>query len=158
MNKHILLLAACLIVPLAPAADTGKLNFPQAGFTIAPLDGPSEAAQQQKLMMFLPASDGFAPNVNIMTQPHTGTLDEYIAISKEGIQKVGFTILNLAKSGADTIVLEYTGQMQNRSLHFYARAILKNGKVFLVTATALEDQWPASCKKLKACVDSFQLN
>lgn len=156
MNKYILLLAACLCAQLAGAAD--KLTFPQAGFSIAPLDAKPAQAQEQKLMMFLPGVGGFAPNVNVLLQPHTGTLDEYIAISKNGFQKLNFTILNLAKSGIDTILLEYTGQMRGMSLHWYAKAILKDGRVYLATATAPEDQWPATCAKLKACVDSFQLN
>jgi hypothetical protein len=156
MKKHVLLLTACLCTQLALAVD--KLNFPKAGFSIAPLDSESEPVQQQKLVMFLPVSNGFAPNVNVMTQPHTGTLDEYIEISKQGFLKAGFTVLNLTKSGADTVIFEYTGQIQARSLHWYARAILKNGKIHLVSATALEEQWLATAAKLKACVDSFQLN
>lgn len=122
--------------------DSEKLIFKNAGFAISPLDHAIEESRVV-LAMFLPASGGFASNINVITQPYSGTLDEYIALSEN-------------KIGNDTVVFEYTEEMQTRPLHFYGKATLKTGLVYLTTATATDEQWKVLSNKLKACVDSFE--
>ncbi len=107
--------------------------------------------------MVLPASGGFAANVNVQIQPYPGALDGYISLSQGQFRQAGLTVLNQRKEGPSEWVVEYAGQMAGRSLHWYARAKLKPGKIYLATATASKEQWPSVSAKLKTCVDSLEV-
>jgi len=50
----------------------------------------------------------------------------------------------------------HTGSMGDGDLHFYARAISKNGKIYLATATAKETQWSKLSDTLRQHVDSLK--
>ena len=69
---------------------------------------------------------------------------------------MGLAILS-EKSRPTSVTWEYSGTLQGRQLHFYAKAEQGEGKVYLVTATATEPQWKTLGAKLKACVESFAL-
>jgi hypothetical protein len=138
------------------AESTNRLLFPVTGFSIKPLETPLGKAPQQVLLMALPASDGFAANVNVQIQPYSGTLDEYIALSEGQFKGAGFNVVQRSKQGPSAVIFEYTGEMQGRALHWYARAVHATGRVYLVTATATETQWKQEAVPLKACVDSFR--
>ncbi|MHB1157408.1 MAG: PsbP-related protein [Phycisphaerales bacterium] len=138
------------------AGSAVRLHFKTSGFSIEPLDAPANDAPYQAIMMFLPASDGFAPNVNVQIQPYPGTLDDYIALSQKQFTSAGLKILSLERKGRDRAVMEYSGTMQGHAFHWYALAELRNQKVYLTTATAAQSQWPKVAPKLKSCVDSFQ--
>ena len=47
-------------------------------------------------------------------------------------------------------------RIKSNDLHFYARAMSTNGKIYVVTATAKESQWPTVSDTLKKHVESFQ--
>jgi hypothetical protein len=164
--KHAIVLGAlclCCLGALGVKAATqqpakqpgGKLVFPNNGFAIAPLDQPGKGTNQA-LMMFLPAADGFAPNVNVQTQTYAGTLADYAALSAKQIKDLKLDVVS-SKTDKNVTMSEYSGGMQGRKLHWYTKAMLKEGTIYLVTATALEDQWKGAADKLKACVDSFDL-
>jgi hypothetical protein len=106
--------------------------------------------------MLLPASDGFAPNVNVQIQALNGTFKEYTATSASQFKSLNLTVVS-EKITPTSATWEYSGTLQGRQLHFYSKAELGQGKVYLVTATAAESGWGAAAAKLKACVDSFQL-
>ena len=137
------------------ATPAGKFVFKDSGFSIAPLDAPIKEAGKV-LAMFLPRSGGFAPNVNIQIQQHAGTMEEYVAVSRKGLESGNFKVLS-DKIDKGTYVLEYSGTVQGANLHFYGKAILKEGPVYIATGAATEDQWNDVAAKVKACVDSFQL-
>ncbi len=152
MRSTILTVLLCLCVTAGFAtAASDQVALPGAGYSIAPLQGA------EALVMLLPASGGFAANVNVVTQRHPGTLDEYIAPSLAQFRQLGATVLNQRKEGSSEWVIEYTGEMSGRGLHCYARAKLSKGKAYLATATATREQWPSLSGKLKACVDSLEL-
>lgn len=138
------------------AQSTNRLHFPTTGFSIAPLEAPLAQSPQQPLMMFLPATDGFSANVNVQIQPYLGTIDEYVALSLQQFKSAKCTLLQRKTLGKSASVLEYSGEMQGRLLHWYARAEKSAGRVYLVTATAADGQWSSVAARLKACVDSFR--
>jgi hypothetical protein len=140
----------------AAAQSTNQLHFPLAGFTIAALDESPSASPQQALMMFLPTADGFAANVNVQIQPYAGTMDDYIALTLEQLKSADFKLLQKKVSGKAIAVFDYTGKMQGRALHWYARAEKSGARVYLVTASATDEQWNKVATRLKACVDSFR--
>jgi len=152
----LLVALAALNVRTSAAESTNRLLFPAAGFSIKPLETRLENVPQQALFMALPPSDGFAANVNVHIQPYSGTLDEYIALSEQQFKAAGFNLVQRTKQGQSAVLFEYTGEMQGRALHWYARAERATGRVYLVTATAAETQWKKDALPLKACVDSFR--
>ena len=152
----LLVTLAAFTLKTSAAESTNRLLFPVSGFSIKPLETPLGKVPQQVLLMALPASDGFAANVNVQIQPYSGTVDEYIALSEEQFKAAAFKVVHRSKQGQSAVVFEYTGEMQGRALHWYARAERATGRVYLATATAAESQWKRDAVTLKACVDSFR--
>jgi len=152
----LMLTLASLPARTEAAESTNRLLFPVAGFSIKPLEVPLGKVSQQALFMALPVNDGFAANVNVQVQPYTGTLDEYIALSEGQFKAAGWKVVQRTKQGKSAVVFEYVGDLQNRAMHWYARAEQTTGRVYLVTATATATQWETEAVSLKACVDSFR--
>jgi len=135
----------------------GTADFPQYGFQIDTLDGTAGSSPTQVVMMFLPASDGFSPNVNVQIQPFSGTLKDYIALSKKQFDEMKIKLISEQQKNDNEWVTEYSGNMQGMSLHWYARAVLGNQKVYLITATANDSQWAKVSEQLKKNIESFKL-
>ncbi len=152
MRRAALTVVLCLGLTVGfAAAASDQLDFTEAGFSISALKGSEGFA------MSLPPSQGFAPNVNVQIQRYPGTRDEYIALSKSQLPQIGGTILRERRMGSSGWVVEYTGQVGGRRLHWYQRAELKSGKVYLATATATEGQWASFSPRLEACIDSLKV-
>lgn len=132
-----------------------KLKFNEYGFTIAPLEEP-KTSQGTYLMMFLPATDGFSSNVNVIAQSYSEGMPAYIALSKGQFKGLGLELLSEKNVGESVVSFEYSGPSQGRNLHWYSKAVQK-GKdtIYLITATSTEEQWPKHKSKLMECVDSF---
>lgn len=144
--------------PFLASVNAGTVDLPQYGFSIEALDAvPSTAAATTALITFLPPSDGFAPNINVNIQPYPGDIASYIKLSKGQFEAMKWTLVSEKQVGGNEWVVEYTGSLPQASgLHFYARAIAKAGKVYLITATAKETQWSTQSDVLRKHVDSFQ--
>jgi hypothetical protein len=135
---------------------TNRIHFPLAGLTIAPLDTPPGESTQQALIMFLPVTDGFAANVNVQIQPYAGTIEDYVALTLQQFKSAGLKLLQQTGPTNSVAVFEYSGEIQSRQLHWYARAEKSGSSVYLVTATAAPPQWTREAARLKSCVDSFR--
>src|SRR3954466_9566891 len=135
-------LSVFLSVLAPPGQSTNRLNFPAAGFSIAPLEVAPGQSPQQALIMFLPVTDGFAANVAVQIQPYTGTMEEYVALTFKQFKTVHVKVLEQKTPTKSVATFEYAGEMQGgRSLHWYARAEKSGDSVYLVTATATPSQW-----------------
>ena len=154
--KTILAVAAILLSSASAfaAERPDKLIFKNQGFAIAALDEIQEPPCQS-LMMFLPASGGFAPNVNVQIQAFGGTIAEYTDLSKRQFTEGDFTLIKETPSKT-AITFEYKRAAKDRDLHFYSKAVKKGRKVYLTTATSTEEQWRRVSDKLRKCVDSFE--
>ena len=151
------MLAAVVGLSLLAAAKLPQaLHFPLHRFSISPLEGRTAGTNSLLLTMSLPVSGGFAPNVNVVAQNAPPSIADYIAISKREFEEHGMKVLQSNKPDNNTVIFEYTGTLQNRPLHWYAKASLKGREMLLATATATEQQWPSDGAQLRACVDSFQ--
>jgi hypothetical protein len=161
--RKLLLLTLIAILPAAVCtADEGVLRFDNEGFTIDSTgfqvkskDPQTNAYGTLAAFLYLPPSQGFAPNVNVLIQDVPNTIKEYADMSKEQFKTVNLTVLNDHLVGDGEWACEYSGNMQGKDLHFYARALKKGDKVYLITGTATPDQWDSAFPKLKSCVDSF---
>jgi hypothetical protein len=157
MKYHHLLIATLAVVLAAHTASAGPADFPKYGFQIDTLDASPGTENTQALMMFLPSKNGFAANVNVIIQPFPKTLKDFIAVSKSQFEKLDWKVLTEKSPSDKEWICEYAGETRQTSLHWYSRAILKSGKVYLVTATAAAADWDATAPTLKKCVDSFAL-
>jgi hypothetical protein len=157
MNRWLgVLLGLGLISGAWAAESTNRLSFPKAGFSIQPLEAVLAKTPQMVLTMSLPLQDGFAGNVNVLIQTYTNSLAQYIQLSEAQFKAAGISLLKTTRPTESVAVLEYFGKLQNRVLHWYARAELVNQRLYLVTATTSEDRWSDEGATLKACVDSFK--
>jgi len=148
------LLFSCATLFQAKAA---TIDLPLYGFQIDALDAtPKASATTTALVLCLPASEGFGPNINIQIQPYTGTIKEYATLSKGQFEELKWKIISEKEIGDNEWSVEYTGTGESGELHFYARAISKNGKVYLATATAKESQWPTISDTLREHVDRLK--
>jgi hypothetical protein len=148
------LLFSCASLFQAKAA---PVDLPLYGFQIEALDAtPNASATTTALVLCLPASEGFGPNINIQVQPYTGTIKEYATLSTGQFDELKWKIISEKEIGDNEWSVEYTGTGESGELHFYARAISKNGKVYLATATAKESQWPTVGDTLRQHIDSFK--
>jgi hypothetical protein len=155
-KKLVLLVTSAMLMASATAGEsTNRLSFPIGGFSIAPLETPQRESTQQALIMCLPATDGFAANVNVQIQPYTGTVGDYVALTLQQFKTAGLKVLQQTVTVKSVAYFEYSGEMQGRSLHWYARVEKSGGAVFLATATATPEQWIKEGARLKTCVDSF---
>ncbi len=155
MKLFLLATGISLMAWASDAQTTNRLHFPLAGFSIAALEDTPGKSPQQALMMFLPATDDFAANVNVQIQPYAGTMDDYTALTMEQLNRAKFKLLQKKAVGKAIALYEYTGDMQGRTLHWYARAEKSGARVYLATATATDEQWSKIAPRLKECVDSF---
>src|SRR5258708_4824470 len=99
MIKKLLLLfsLATLVASVKAGETTNHLHFPQAGFTIAPLDAAPVDSMQQVVMMFLPLADGFSANVNVMIQPYSGSMEDYLELSMKQFKSMGWKVISKKK-------------------------------------------------------------
>jgi len=149
------LLFSCATLFQAKAA---TIDLPLYGFQIDALEAaPDASAPATALEMFLPPTESFAPNINVQIQPYTGTIKEYATLSKGQFDELKWKVISEKEIGDNEWSVEYTGTMQAGDLHFYARAISQNGKVYLATATAKESQWPTVSDTLRQHIDSFKV-
>jgi hypothetical protein len=161
---RLVLLFSLLPIVGRAESDTGLLRFDSEGFTIN-AEGfgvkrsnlPSAAGQSPVVVLFLSPTGGFAPNVNVLIQDFPNSISDYISLTKKEFDSNGITIVKEQTVSPEEWIVEYSGTLSGKSLHWYARAIKKGSKVFLTTATATPDQWGTVSEKLIKCVDSFAL-
>lgn len=151
-----ILFLTTIALSMSAADSTVRLRFPVTGFSIAPLEVSPGDKTCQALVMFLPATGDFAGNVNVQIQPYSGTLEEYTTLTLKQFKDAGVKVIEQKKIGKSGVLFEYNGDLQGRTLHWYARAEKAGGHVYLATATATEEEWAGQGARLKSCVDSLR--
>lgn len=142
-----------LAICVGAAESTNRLHFPTSGFSIIPLEAPPGEKIHQVVMMWLPPTEA---NVNVQIQPYDGTIEEYAALTLGQFKENKAKVIEQKKVGDSVFVVEFAGELQGRSFHWYARAEKSAGHVYLVTGTTTEQQWSKQAAQIKACVDSFR--
>ena len=136
-------------------AVSSELNFDELGFTMKSLSD-SSTSPHQVVMLTLPPEHGFSSNVAVMIQAYEGTLAEYKALTQEQFKTHNISLVN--EHLAETyLIIEYTGFMQDKSLHWYAKAMKKNGSIFLATGSTLGALWDKDKDKIIKSVNSLKL-
>jgi hypothetical protein len=147
----------CSLPGLSGTLRAAPLQFPGAGFSIEPFDIEAGEVEGQFLMLFLPAVEGFSPNVGLQVQPFPETMAAYAEVSREQFAQMGWKVLREENRSENEWVVEYSGQLQNMALHFFSRALLHEGKVYLLTGVSLASRWEKDEAALRKVVDSFTL-
>jgi photosystem II reaction center protein PsbP len=150
--------AAWFSLAICSQLRAATIELPLCGFQIDVLDAAPDASNPTTVLQtLLPATEGFAPNIIVQIQPYTGTIKDYVTLSRRQFEQMKWNVISDQQSGDNEWSVEYTGSLQGADLHFYARAVSTNGKVYLVTATAKESQWTTVSDTLRKHVDSFKL-
>ncbi len=117
------------------------VSFPEYGFEVGRLPASSSPGQFFTIMMHLPPSDDFAPNVNVVIQPYEEDAKSYVELSKKQFKKVGWELIGEPSVHGNTAVLEYQRELNGKELRHYAKAIWTGKQIFLATGTATQEQW-----------------
>jgi hypothetical protein len=157
ITKLLTMLIALFTIEFHQEAKAELVVFPKYGFQIDPLDAPTSNATGQAIMMFLPSKNSFSANVNVQIQPYGEGIKNYIALTDGQFKQAGLNIISEKQIGDNEWVCEYSGDLRGLSLHWYARGTFHENKVYLVTATALNQDWNEDSIPLKKCVDSFKI-
>ena len=153
-----LVVAALFSLAISSRSAAATIELPLYGFQIDALDAAPDASSPTTVIQtFLPATDGFAPNINVQIQPYTGTIKDYATTSKSQFEQMKWKVVSDQQPNDSEWNVEYTGSFHGSDLHFYARAVSANGKVYLITATAKESQWATMGDTLLKHVQSFKL-
>ena len=160
MNNTTRAICVTTLVALAICSPSGgaTIDLPLYGFQIDALDAAPDASSSTTVIQtFLPATEGFAPNINVQIQPYTGTIKDYAGTSKSQFEQMKWKVVSDEQPNDNEWNVEYTGSFHDSDLHFFARAVSANGKVYLITATAKESQWATVGNTLLKHVKSFKL-
>ena len=146
-----------LTLSLSAFCLSNKLVFNDTGFEIDALQAPPHGNGSQPLTMLLPAEQGFSANVNVQVQAFDGSLSEYQTLSEQQFEQMNIKVIR-ASIENNVLQYEYKGLYDEKQLHWYAKAIKRDGFVYLATATSLEINWPQNRFELMKTVDSLKLN
>jgi hypothetical protein len=153
-----LAVAALFSLAISSRLGAASIELPLYGFQIDALDAaPDDSSPTTVIQTFLPATDGFAPNINVQIQPYTGTMNDFATTSKGQFEQMQWKVIADHHLNDNEWNVEYTGSFRGSDLHFYQRAVSANGKVYLITATAKESQWATVGDTLLKHVESFRL-
>jgi len=110
-----------------------------------------------------PAQDGFAPNLNIIDEEFTGTLDAYVDANLKAV-KDAFVKFKLVKKAEKfmtngklearrfTIESEQSERMVRQTFYLFRR----DERMYVVTASALADGGDKFDKEFERCLKTFQ--
>ncbi len=153
MKKLIkIILAVSIMLSTLSAENKYETNI----FTIKSLEIKKDTSIMG--IMYLPSSDKFSPNINIIKQSYSGTLEEYQEITENQFKKEKLNVLyNQIEN--NRIIFEYSGKFGKfkTEMHWYGIAHKKDNSYYLITATALKKQWKQYSKELIDSVQSFKL-
>jgi hypothetical protein len=151
----LMLLATSRFYPQSP---DDRIHFKENKFSIKPFETTQENSAQSYsvLFMLLPQTSGFAPNINIIVQKYSGSLEDYKNLSDSQFKQGNMTVIQSKNSASKYIIFEYTGSQGGKNMHYYSRALKREDNIYLVTGTALIEQWDAVSVKIKDTVDSFK--
>jgi hypothetical protein len=153
-----LVVAALFSLAISSRSGAATIELPLYGFQIDALDAAPDASSPTTVIQtFLPATDGFAPNINVQIQPYTGPMKDYATTSKSQFEQMKWKVVSDQQPNDSEWNVEYTGSFHGSDLHFYARAVSANGKIYLITATAKESQWATIGDTLLKRIQSFKL-
>ena len=130
--------------------------FQGLGFSIQPPSLQDMPDNQAIVIFYFPVSEKSAPNVSVIKQTYADSTSRYKDLSETQLKEQKAEIIS-SKIVDGKYYIEYIWVVNGIKLHFYSKAILKNGKAVLATATATPGQWRKFRNELIKTVESLSL-
>ena len=134
-------------------------DLPYYGSNLKDLDAVIEKAPGKTLFIKVDESGGFSPNINVQIHQFPGTIKEYMDLSKAQFDQFfekGWRMSSEKQDGEKEASCELVGTRKGKEYHSYSRAVKEGSKLYLITATALHEQWGNVREKLRRHVDAFE--
>ena len=150
----IILLAICPCFTLNAAEG----DLPHYKSQLKDLDTLIEKAPGKTLFIKVDETGGFSANINVQIHQFPGTIKEYMDLSKAQFDQFfekGWKVLS-EKQDEKEASCEVVGTTKGKEYHSYSRAVKEGTKLYLITATALHEQWGSVGEKMRRHVDAFQ--
>lgn len=140
--KNIYMLFIVIQISLASFSQDGNVRFQNLGFSIQSLEPKLKDMNESQLalQMFLPTSEEFAPNINVIVQKYQGSIQEYKKLSDDQFSELK---VNMIKSEIinEIIYFEYTtDKFGTKEVHVYSKAYIIDDSVYLATGTTTINQ------------------
>ena len=134
-------------------------DLPHYGAQLKDLDALIDKEPGKTLFIKADETGRGSANINIQIQPFAGTMKDYTDTSKAQFEQIfekGWKILSEKQDGEKQWSCELAGTLKGKEYHFYARAVREGSKVYLITATAPQDEWGSLGEKMRRHVDAFK--
>jgi len=151
----VVLLAVCAFSTLNAAEG----DLPYFGSPLKDLDALIEKAPGKTLFIKVDESGGASASINVQILQFPGTLKEYTDLSRNQFDQFfekGWKILSEKLEGEKEALCEVVGTRKGKEYHSYSRAVKEGTKLYLITATALHEEWGSVGEKLRRHVDAFK--
>jgi len=155
---------------LAPRAQEAQTKSPESsyhdhdyGFTLTPpaFESDDDAKVVTIAQFLAPAADGFAANLGLQRQKFAGGFEAFVKTSDAQFEQMDFKVLSKhgAKIGSHASnEWVYTGTLGGNAMKFHALAVEQGEYVFLLTGTALEQNFDDYEPQFKAALASFRFD
>lgn len=132
------------------------------GFRLsAPALGPDSGVPVvQRVLVFGPAQNGFAPNCGVQVQQAPMSLDEYMQLTARQMDAAGYEMLSRSRvrvSGLPAEKLRYKGNVGGNDLTFTALAVDRDDVILLLTCTALSTSADDFASDFEKVIESFEV-
>lgn len=155
-----------LLAVLIPAGAQSRVSA--GGVSLTPPSGwtrPQGSVDKNIILAVLApeAYKGFRANVNVMIQeaPPNATPQMLLDENKKNLQKQGFKIASLqviTVGGHPAGRMLWSGDMKGTHLSFNSTFILAQGRMYLITGTALTENFARYAAALNAAANSVQID
>jgi hypothetical protein len=156
------LVSTSLVLAAQKPVNQATYTDPNYGFTIqAPRFARASKGNVIPVMMYAPAEDQFASNVNVMIQNVTISRKAYRDLSLQQFEQLGYRLNSerlLKVSGKDALLWDYQGTMEGKSMRFLVLAVIDAKRVYLTTGTAPREKFSKYEAAFRASLMSFRLN
>ena len=141
------------------ALTAAAADLPHYGAQLKDLDALIDKEPGKTLFIKADETGRGSANINIQIQPFAGTMKDYADTSKTQFEQIfekEWKILSEKQDGEKQWSCELTGALKGKEFHFYARAVKEGSKVYLITATASQEEWGSLGEKMRRHVDAFK--
>ena len=127
-------------------------------FEMQPPEGDWSAAPAHPIAKFyLPPTDNFTANINVVRESFSGTLEDYEKKAVPMLEKELKAKLLKKEQKPGELLIEYTAKMEGRDLHFIARIVKRDDAAYVVTGTSLANDWEKQKEAITKSVMTFRL-
>jgi hypothetical protein len=133
-------------------------DLPYYGWQLKDLDALIEKEPRRTLFIKVDQTGGVPANINIQVHQFPGTMKEYMDLSRGQFDQLfekGWKMLS-EKQDEKEASCEVMGTTKGKEYHSYSRAVKEGTKLYLITATALHEQWGSVGEKMRRHVDAFK--